>query len=508
SSFTGQRLGIMKRNSFPIEALAPWARLNGVSTHEVAFRKLQAEDGTDKGGAIVATGDILPSESGNEVSLEAQVLLKVPSDMILSYEMVENHAKSDRYLRDVLDVLGDFGKTARGAILTFLLIQVTHSCPEFSDERHKIGVSNPWTEYVNFLPSEIPLPTFWTMEELELLRGTSLRLAYEAKILSLETEFDHLRQSTAEILWCQEHWWDEDTGKLTFDDWKYLDAAFRSRSVDLPGRGHSMVPCIDMANHASESMVNALYEKDIHDNAILQLRPGKGLHSGDEVTISYGADKAASEMVFSYGFLDQERTDAKQLFLDLDIPEDDPLKRAKKAFCNEAPGVRIISNFVGSGETKATWESPIIWWACVNEEDGLEFTLLQTNDGGNEVKVTWKEEELTSPNHLKDFLTADPSWDIFQLRAVVLILERLETQFFVLQTTERMVSDIREDEDMRAIFRPDVFNAVTKLRELEGRLLEMAIKDLENQRQELMMSEAVRTYLTQQQSTDIEEDFS
>lgn len=166
--------------------------------------------------------------------------------------------------------------------MLFLLIQISHSSPDL--EEHRIGASSAWSEYVKFLPSFLPLPTFWTMEELELLRGTSLRMAYEAKVLSLEKEFDHLRDSTENIEWCRDLWWDNDT--VTAEDWKYLDAAFRSRMVDLPEYGHAMVPCIDMANHAAESTVNALYEKDGDGNAILQLRSGKELRLDEEVSIS------------------------------------------------------------------------------------------------------------------------------------------------------------------------------------------------------------------------------
>lgn len=186
-------------------------------------------------------------------------------------------------------------------------------------------------------------------------------------------------------------------------------------------------------------------------------------------------------MVFSYGFLDSERSDAKQMVLDLDIPEDDPLRLAKTAFCRETPGLCISSTPTDSDGTRTYWESPIVWWACVNEEDGLGFAVLQKNDGSKELTVTWKTQEVKTPNHLKDILSAEPLWDIFQLRAVVLVLERLETQFFMLQTTERMVSDLQQSDDTLAIFRPEVFNTATKLRELEGRLLETAINDLEKQ---------------------------
>lgn len=167
--------------------------------------------------------------------------------------------------------------------MIFLLVQITHSSP---DLKRQVGVSSPWTEYIKFFPPSFPLPTSYSDEEQQLLRGTSLAAVVEAKISSLEREFLHLRESTDNIEWCREAWWEEGSGKLTENDWKYVDAAYRSRMVDLPGSGHAMVPCIDMANHISEPEVQALYDADSEGNAILQLRWGKSMHPGDEVTIS------------------------------------------------------------------------------------------------------------------------------------------------------------------------------------------------------------------------------
>jgi hypothetical protein len=139
---------------------------------------------------------------------------------------------------------------------------------------------------VKFLPPSFPLPTFYTAEEQELLRGTSLEGALAAKFASLEREFEQLRQATEGIAWCQRSWWDEKTGALTIHDWKYVDAAYRSRMLDLPGSGLAMVPCIDMANHVSGDGVKALYDADPEGNAVLQLRWGKTLQPGEEVTIT------------------------------------------------------------------------------------------------------------------------------------------------------------------------------------------------------------------------------
>lgn len=49
-----------------------------------------------------------------------------------------------------------------------------------SDQKHKFGVSNPWTEYLKLLPGYIPLPTMWTEDEAMMLRGTSLEVSLKS----------------------------------------------------------------------------------------------------------------------------------------------------------------------------------------------------------------------------------------------------------------------------------------------------------------------------------------
>jgi hypothetical protein len=61
---------------------------------------------------------------------------------------------------------------------------------------------------------------------------------------------------------------------------------YRSRALEFPGIGDSMVPCIDMANHASDDATAALYETDGQGNAILLLRDRADMKEGDEITIT------------------------------------------------------------------------------------------------------------------------------------------------------------------------------------------------------------------------------
>jgi uncharacterized membrane protein YidH (DUF202 family) len=97
----------MKREYLAIEALPAWQRLNGIVSTGVAFQKLGSDEhGADKGSAIVAT----EAKSSNETDTKPEILLQIPRDLVLSLETVHNYAKSDRYLREVLEAIGDFGR--------------------------------------------------------------------------------------------------------------------------------------------------------------------------------------------------------------------------------------------------------------------------------------------------------------------------------------------------------------------------------------------------------------
>lgn len=354
--------------------------------------------------------------------------------------------------------------------MIFLLLQITHSSPDHQGSH--LGVTNPFTDYVAFLPEDFSLPTFYSAEEREILQGTSLADAVDQKLRSLQDEFELLRRATQDIPWCNKYWWDSETGHLEFEDWKRVDAMFRSRALELPGTGHAMVPCIDMANHASGDQTVAVYETDEGKNAVLQLRQGIGLKPGDEVTITYGDEKGASEMIFSYGFLESSVDNARQLFLDLDIPLDDPLRMAKKAVCTEAPGVRLYTRADG----EICWDSKYVWWSCVNQEDGLDFRVLQTNAGGKELQVQWKETEL-EPGRLADRLADDSMHDVFELRAIVLLQQRVERQVSELEDTEEHFSEAVHLSGIRLA----TWETIRRLRDLELELLAEAYQSLQGQ---------------------------
>lgn len=101
-----------------------------------------------------------------------------------------------------------------------------------------------------------------------------------------------------------------------------------------------MIPLVDMANDCGERC-NAYFDRDAAGDTILRVAPYRTIRRGEEVTISYGDAKSAAEMLFSYGFIEPEKTHTSAMTLTLSVPEDDPLKEAKELVSTAAPAVRV-----------------------------------------------------------------------------------------------------------------------------------------------------------------------
>ncbi|KAK4888388.1 hypothetical protein LTR27_012711 [Elasticomyces elasticus] len=493
----------------PSEASLPWARLNSIAFTHVLPGVLEG-----KGGALVSNADMVGDVE------KPQTLMAVPRPLILSRERILEHAKVDQDFREVLESLGEFGTTSRGAILVFLLMQASLSCPSLPE---RAGVHSPFTDYVKALPLE-ELPTFWTPSELQLLVGTTLAPAIAYKLKSLHREYDMLREATKDTRWFRAvH------DAADFDDWLQVDAMYRSRALDFPGIGHCMVPAIDLANHTAGEATIAIYEKDEDGNAVLLLRNDKPITRGDEVTITYGDEKGACEMLFSYGFLEHDRQSAETLFLSLSVPENDPYRAIKMQTAECAPGFKLID----AGDGEMDWKGEFIWLLCVTEDDGLHFDLARTVDGEEEVHAFFGEHELTGgAPELYTLLGKSELWDVYRLRAVAILQQRVFDQMQVLYGTQDNVEATPHGHETG--IRDRCYDQAMQLRRLEFELLERAYEDFEkqvghdvphsfaiadgNQKIELADSEIVQRYLAQMSGVEpehsdnpteqVEDDFS
>ncbi|KAG4429253.1 hypothetical protein IFR05_015260 [Cadophora sp. M221] len=480
----------MQIPQLPITALPAWSKLNDVDFLDILVSDL----GSSKGFGLVASRAL----SSKEV-FDVPTLMAVPSELVLSAEAVEEWGKVDSHFREVLGRAG--GKSTRGDVMLFLLMQITIAAKHHG---MNIGLSNPWTEYVRMLPNEVPVPTLWSEEERVMLIGTSLESAVSAKTSSLIQEFENLREKTIDISWCQKCWWDNED--LTYQDWFLIDAWYRSRCLEVPNSGESMIPCIDMVNHSSQA--NSYYERKSDKNLVLLLRPDEQLEAGSEVTISYGSSKSHAEMLFSYGFIDEEST-TQGLTLSLDPFPDDPLGKAKVAAFTKPTILRVFEE-----EGKVQWESTFIYFLCLNEEDGLDFKVLQQNDGSlGQLKVFWQGSDVTGVTDNFESLTSDhPLKDVFKLRVIAMLQDRIRQQLECLYESEDAIQALGST----SLVSQDRYRSALQLRKSEIRILEQAFNATDKEKSSLLESEVVLRYLGSMEDEEIperaeaneEEDFS
>jgi hypothetical protein len=83
-----------------IHVLPAWASFNGVKFNGVKVGPLPGYE--DRGSTVIADETL---QGG-----DAEPLLVVPKDLIISRQNIELLTKSDHHLRELLDALGDFGR--------------------------------------------------------------------------------------------------------------------------------------------------------------------------------------------------------------------------------------------------------------------------------------------------------------------------------------------------------------------------------------------------------------
>ncbi|KAH6604652.1 hypothetical protein Trco_006359 [Trichoderma cornu-damae] len=459
----------MPSSQLPIEAFPAWALLNNADFVSADIRDIEG-----KGFGLVAQHDI--PGVGSDGS-GATAILRIPRDLVLSAEAVEEYAKVDQNFKQLLEVAGR--QSTRGDILLYLLTHL--ALPKRSCAGARCA-STPWTEYLKFLPRSIPVPTMWTADERELLKGTSLEAAVSAKLSALSNEYDELCKQASDLPFWNALFWEPGT----LEDWILADALYRSRCLELPRAGHAMVPGLDMANHSLAH--SAYYDEGPDGDVVLLPSPGSSVSAGGEITISYGEAKSAAEMLFSYGFIDHESS-VKELTLHLDALPDDPLGRAKIRVYRGPRTVRL--SLTGQA---FQWYSPFLYLLVLNEEDGLAFRVVQDTSGGRQLKLLWQGEDVTQRTDELETLVRDHHlYQVFKLRAVAVLGERAAMQL------DRISSgpSYGATEQSQAANQPraECRLAAERLRDLETQVLQGVAEALENEKARLLLDARVVTYL-------------
>lgn len=89
--------------NWPSTALRPWAELNGVKFDGISVGSVPGLP--DRGTGVVAARSLKGGDEGP--------LMVIPGDLVLSLERIELQAKSDKYLREALEALGEHARVRK-----------------------------------------------------------------------------------------------------------------------------------------------------------------------------------------------------------------------------------------------------------------------------------------------------------------------------------------------------------------------------------------------------------
>jgi hypothetical protein len=334
-----------------------------------------------------------------------------------------------------------------------------------------------WTAYIGLQPSDVPVPTTWSNAELSLLRATSLESAVAAKTAMLNREFATMQAKTSAIPFWKQIFSDT----ITLRDWIWLDALFRSRSFELPMLGECMLPCVDLANHSTSNTAYCHQDPET-GNVTLALHDGCSLSPGEEVTISYGKDKPAAEMLFNYGFIDSSSTIQSMVLALDDMLEPqagvDPLLEAKLQVYNSAPTLELKVDEKG----RCRWSAPFLYLLCVNEQDGLSFRE-EKHEEESSLKMLWRGRDITRrAGMFSIFINSQDIRQVVQFRTVSMVLGMVEKQLGRIR-----VEQSRPEGEVRG----EVLQAALQLRSIETAILESSFRALTDERDQLLNDESV-----------------
>ncbi|KAG0324008.1 hypothetical protein BG004_003566 [Podila humilis] len=431
-----------------LEQFISWAKANGITS--------SLTPKTSEGMGVGLFLDMKDKADHSDQEANLGDLLFVPHSMILSRSSILDSPCSE--LTQTITTIGQDEITERLALLLFLL-------------RERLYLNKEGSEPSKFVPYIAVLPDICTPITLDpdlvqgSLAGTVLLDSVCAKRKKLEEEYAMLSGNLGVF----EHW----SIKPTLHDFIWADATVWSRVLSFGSQAKEnnsdivseddlhMVPYLDFANHANQSIIRWQVEEQglrVWGNEHLSVSEDD---PEPEVFLSYG-EKPNTELLFLHGFTLKDNP-TKFLTLAMPLDQDDPLYMPKAHTLMRQDIPPRITLFLEPGAAKTElvelstglWISKeslyLLWIYGLNEEDGLrasieeseskvcvphadvdesseepeEVDLLDENDLGRLILII-QNNRILSNEQLEAIVPKLDIYPVIMLRALVLVATRVE----------------------------------------------------------------------------------
>lgn len=237
-----------------------------------------------------------------------------------------------------------------------------------------------------------------------------------------------------------------------------------------------MVPFIDLVNHSSRS--NVQYDVDeISGDVILKLKTGAVIEEGEELYLNYGADKSASEMLFSYGFI--EKTTLFEFLIghipnSVKMPAVMPNQDEKLECWGRRFGTPMMT--ISGKKGNLELESPFVYFLMLVGKDGLRLKEITRPDDPNfhDVRALWHDIDITDRlDNMEIILKRHPQKELFDIRAMFIYHALINHQMQLMQEAEDFEAQF--DLDELPLDKQRIHNAASELRAIESTLIDSAM---------------------------------
>ncbi|CCD26189.1 protein-lysine N-methyltransferase NDAI_0H00150 [Naumovozyma dairenensis CBS 421] len=208
-----------------------------------------------------------------------------------------------------------------------------------------------WDKYVEILSLDLNQPYFWTVDQLQQLKGTDLYIKIQQDFATIIQEYIELLQILKVDILDQEklqtatisHYINSHLptlldGKLPwnhFVSYLWSHCIFKSRAFPqllLNNAGSDvgninlafLFPIVDLLNHKNDVVVKWESSNDINnknDNKVLTFITQETLHVGDQIFNNYG-NKSNEELLLGYGFIQENNNNYDYSELTLKLNEE------------------------------------------------------------------------------------------------------------------------------------------------------------------------------------------
>eukprot|EP01112_Ceratiomyxa_fruticulosa_P009164 TRINITY_DN2390_c0_g1_i1.p1 TRINITY_DN2390_c0_g1~~TRINITY_DN2390_c0_g1_i1.p1 ORF type:complete len:536 (-),score=134.07 TRINITY_DN2390_c0_g1_i1:40-1647(-) len=241
--------------------------------------KIQVSSGLLEGNGIVATDDIV----------EDEVLLEINPKVMMTQETALNSKIGQQFSRDPI---------GRGNSVVFLTL---HLIAEKLEEKKSF-----WAPYINVLPKTFSTPPYWTLKDIEELKGSPTQGECIKIIVNIARTYAYLYQvfvASPVVLTPYSFTWDVFI-------WGFSCVMTRQNKIPFFNDGTlvnkhevmlGLIPFWDFFNHTNGKITTFFASTSSGGNTCL-CHALKSYHPGEQVYIHY-ADRPTSDLLLNNGFV-------------------------------------------------------------------------------------------------------------------------------------------------------------------------------------------------------------